>query len=162
MTMTRVKQHHTTRSGVTRNLALSNQLAGILLRAAMECDLDVHVVSGGQPPKGTSSRRVGSTRHDVGGGRMGAADVQLLRAGNMLAMTNAADVTHMAKYVTFCVAEGANGVGAGVAYMGPSTIHIGGGGSAVWGGLKPSDRAPDWLVRAHADGMRKATAPKGG
>jgi hypothetical protein len=157
--MSRVKQHQTTRSGVTRNLALSNQLAGVLLRAALECDLDVHVVSGGQPPKGTSSRRVGSTRHDVGGGRMGAADVQLLRAGNMLNMTNAADVTHMAKFVTSCVGQGATGVGAGVGYMGPSTIHIGGGGSAVWGGLKASDRAPDWLVRAHAVGMRKV---KGG
>src|SRR5580704_17371902 len=105
--MSRVKQHQTTRSGVTRNLALSNQLAGVLLRAALECDLDVHVVSGGQPPKGTSSRRVGSTRHDVGGGRMGAADVQLLRAGNMLNMTNAADVTHMVKFVTSCVGQGA-------------------------------------------------------
>ena len=153
--MSRVKQHQTTRAGVTRSLPLSSQLAGILLRAAMECDLDVHIVSGGQPPKGTSTRRVGSTRHDVGGGRMGAADVQLLRAGTMLSMTNAAHVPDMAKYVTLCVRAGATGVGAGVSYMGPSTIHIGGGGSATWGGLKAGDRAPDWLVRAHAAGIRR-------
>lgn len=121
----------------------------------MECNLDVHIVSGGQPPKGTSSRRVGSTRHDVGGGRMGAADVHLLKAGDLLSMTREADVPLMEKYVASCVAQGATGVGAGVGYMGPATIHIGGGRSAVWGGLKAGDRAPDWLTRAHAVGLRQ-------
>lgn len=155
MAEARIKQHQTTRHGIVRSLPLSSQLVGILGRAAAECDVVVHVQSGGQPPKGTSTRRVGSTRHDVGGSRMGAADVQLLRGGVMLSMTKAADVPHMAKFVTSCVAAGASGVGAGVSYMGPSTIHIGGGGSAVWGGLKAGDRAPDWLVRAHAAGVRR-------
>jgi hypothetical protein len=154
MSASRVKQKQKTRSGVTRNLPLSSQLAGILLRAAIECDVDVHVVSGGQPPKGTSTRRVGSTRHDVGGGRMGAADVQLLKAGDTLQMTIPAHVPDMARYVTSCVKQGATGVGAGVPYMGPSTIHIGGGGSAVWGGLR-GERAPDWLIAAHVAGMRE-------
>ena len=38
--MTRVKQHQVG-SGKIRNLPLSNTLAGILLRAALEVDVDV-------------------------------------------------------------------------------------------------------------------------
>jgi hypothetical protein len=142
-------------SGATRNLPLSPQLRRILDQAANETNLNVNVISGGQPPLGSRGRRIGSIRHDVGGGRMGAADVQLTDPATLrvLAMTNPQDRTRMAAFVTLCVRAGAHGVGAGLTYMGPNSIHIGGGSAATWGGLK-GEKAPPWLVEAHAAGRR--------
>ena len=143
-------------SGKIRNLPLSNQLAGILLNAAVDCGVDVHVVSGGQPPKGQGTRRIGSTRHDVGGGRMGAADIQIHLPfdGIPLQFTNSGGEAIWSRFVTFCVKHGAHGVGAGVPYMGPSTVHIGGGTSAVWGSIDGKTPPPLWLVQAHKMGRQ--------
>jgi hypothetical protein len=59
---------------------------------------------------------------------------------------DAADAAKMSSFVEHAVRAGATGVGAGLGYMGPSTVHIGGGTSATWGG------AP-WIAGAHAGGM---------
>lgn len=120
----------------TRNLPITKELRGILQSAAEKNGVKVNVTSGGQPIKGTSTRRTGSTRHDVGGGRLGAADLNLIdiETGRKLDMQNPADEKRIASFMADSVAGGATGIGMGLGYMGSSTMHIGGGTRAHWGG----------------------------
>ena len=60
-------------SGKIRNQAIASDLNSILAQAGAAAGVNVIVESGGQPAKGTSTRRTGSERHDNGH----AADVQL-------------------------------------------------------------------------------------
>jgi hypothetical protein len=53
----------------------------------------------------------------------------------------------MSKFVTEAMRAGATGVGAGLGYMGPHTIHVGGGANKVWGGAA-------WIKEAWAEGNK--------
>ena len=111
--------------------------------AALKGGLDVEVFSGGQHEHGL---RTGSHRHDEGG----AADLKLRdpTTGQLLDMRKPEDAARMRQFVSSAVHAGATGVGAGVGYMGPSSMHVGGGHPASWGG------AP-WIEQARREGVER-------
>lgn len=143
-----------------RKQPISPQLESVLSKAAEHAGVRVDVVSGGQPGIGSGGPRTGSTRHDHGN----AADLNLYARNadgseRLLDFTNKSDLPTVKKFVTAAVAAGATGIGAGVGYMGPNTLHVGFGKEATWGG------AP-WLngafnagrqVRVLADGLPAGT-----
>ena len=143
--------------GKIRSLGLTPAMAGILEFAAAKTGLDVHVTSGGQVPLGTKGLRTGSTRHDIGGGRLGAADVKLFDPlqKRHLNMTKSEDAKRMGEFVYQSIRAGATGVGAALNYMGAEVMHIGGGSSAVWGKVGGGAPAP-WIRTAYEAG-RKST-----
>ena len=146
-----------------RRLPITKELRNVLEYAAKQADVKVKVTSGGQKHvPGAAGRsikgvRTGSTRHDLKTGQMGAADVHLVVDGRTLNMTNAADASRMAIFVEAAVAAGAVGVGAGVGYMGATTIHVGGGTAAVWGAGKGRPIA-SFIRPAHQRGMQRFRA----
>lgn len=130
-----------------RRLPIQNDLRERLQFAAEKLGVQVEVGSGGQSAIGTGGPRTGSTRHDDGG----AADLKLYTTdenGNrrLLDMRRPEDQAKMQAFSTEAVRAGATGIGAGMGYMGPSTMHIGGGSATSWGG------AP-WIGDAHRKGM---------
>lgn len=143
-------------AGKIRNKPIQAKLKAVLIKAAEAAGVDtVSVTSGGQDIKGQGTRRTGSTRHDGGA----AADLQLIRKGQVLNFH--ADRAVFEAFVTAAAAAGATGMGAGDAYMGPSTIHVGFGGKLVWGAGGKSAAAPAWLIRAAETGWSgKAPKPK--
>jgi len=106
----------------------------------------VRITSGGQPAA-PGGPRLGSTRHDNGW----AADLQLIRQGKTLSFTDERAELVVEAFVTAGAAHGATGIGAGVAYMGPQTLHIGFGKTPedksrlVWGEGGRAAAAPAWL-----------------
>jgi hypothetical protein len=119
-------------SGI-RNKPISDQLRGVFDAAGKQTGLIADIVSGGQDPHGP--RRTGSRRHDVGEGRMGAADLKLrdAKTGQIMDLRNPEHRKRIAGYVAAARAGGATGMGAGLEYMGPNTLHIGGGKDNSWG-----------------------------
>lgn len=143
-------------SGI-RNQAITQALHGQIAAAAAAAGVNAEVYSGGQDATGPN--RTGSHRHDHGQ----SADLKLYTVGadgkrRYLSMDNETDRTTMEKFIRESVKAGANGVGAGPGYMGPSGIHIGGGSPAAWGAGGSSANAPDWVRRAHQDGMAARSA----
>lgn len=145
--------------GKIRDLPISRELEQVLLKAAGAAGIDViFVTSGGQP--GTSGRSVGSTRHN--GGR--AADLQLIVDGRTLSFSDLDGGETVERFVTAAAAHGANGIGAGVGYMGPQTLHIGFGADAsdhrkiVWGAGGKAKNAPQWLRDAAERGWNNPPA----
>tara|TARA_B100001173_G_scaffold74660_1_gene63606 strand:+ start:4700 stop:7480 length:2781 start_codon:yes stop_codon:yes gene_type:complete len=140
-------------SGKIRNQAIASDLNSILSQAGAAAGVNVIVESGGQPAKGTSPRRTGSTRHDNGH----AADVQLaLSNGRILSLNNPADVPIIQNFIKETKRFGATGIGAGNGYMGDNTFHIdnasayGQGSAGYWGGHYDNGtyrarNAPRWL-----------------
>lgn len=146
--------------GKIRDKKLKPELERLLKDAADASGIDqVSVTSGGQDRKGTpNARRTGSTRHDDGA----AADIQLLDDGHVLDFDD-----QRKKFETFVTAAaglGATGIGAGAAYMGTKTIHVGFGSKLVWGADGKAVNAPAWLKAAAAKGwgapIASAHAPK--
>lgn len=137
----RVTESQGTKAAIRRG-AITPELRAQLTHAGRATGLDVEVTSGGQPSHGPN--RTGSHRHDHGN----AADLVLrdAKTGRMLDMRNPADAARMAKFTEEAVRAGATGVGAGLGYMGPHTIHIGGGRPAAWGGAS-------WIRGAWERGM---------
>ena len=134
--------------GSTRNLPINEQLTNILARASAATGLTPVIYSGGQPAFGP--HRTGSHRHDYGG----AGDLKLRdESGRILNMNNPADQKRMAEFITHAVRAGATGVGAAPGYMGPESIHIGGGSPATWGAKGAGSGAPQWLRDAYAAGQ---------
>lgn len=138
-----------------RDLPIASNLKQQLSYAAEKTGVKVEIFSGGQPGIGTSTKRTGSTRHDFGN----AADIKLYTLDNKgnkryLDMTNQNDRKVMQDFVKHSVHAGATGVGAGVGYMGPNSLHIGGGKPASWGGS-------DWIEGARQSGLelRKNLGP---
>ena len=131
-----------TTTGATRKLPIHDFTRRILLTASSRSGLRVHVFSGGQPTNG--GNRKGSRRHDLGG----AADLYLIHpvTHHILDMRDPDDRVCMASFIQASVAAGATGVGAGLGYMGPHAIHVGGGTAAYWGGAK-------WLSAAYDRGV---------
>ena len=139
--------------GKIRDRPICDELRTVLLKAADAAGVDVvYVTSGGQP--GTSGGRVGSTRHD--GGR--AADLQLIVDGKTQTFDDVDGGDVVERFVAAAAANGATGIGAGVQYMGPATLHVGFGRTVadharlVWGAGGASANAPAWLRRAAAIG----------
>ncbi|MBP30421.1 MAG: hypothetical protein CMH16_14120 [Methylobacterium sp.] len=148
--------------GATRNQAITDALQRQIVAAATAAGVNAEVYSGGQDESGP--HRTGSHRHDHGN----AADLKLYTLGadgkrRYLDMTNDADRVVMEKFIKESVKAGANGVGAAIDYMGANGIHVGGGSPSAWGAGGSSANAPDWVKRAHEEGMearkRAAEAP---
>lgn len=132
--------------GKTRDKPIGQKLIRVLEAAADAAGIDtVFVTSGSQP--GTHGRSTGSTRHNNGR----AADLQLIKDGVTLSFSDRDGGPVVEAFVTAAAANGANGIGAGVGYMGPMTLHIGFGTTAqdhtklVWGARGRSANAPAWL-----------------
>lgn len=141
--------------GKIRDKPIAPELTAVLIKAADAAGVDkVSVTSGGQDVKGKGTRRTGSTRHD--GGQ--AADLQLIRKGQILDFHT--DRAVFEAFVTAAAAAGATGMGAGDAYMGPKTIHVGFGAKAIWGGAKAQTAdAPAWMKRAAEAGWNGKSSP---
>lgn len=134
----------------TRNLPIQKALRDLLDRAAEAAGVDtVLVTSGGQPPY-PDKPRIGSTRHDNGW----AADLKLIRKGEILTFSDQSGGSVVEAFVIAAAAHGATGIGAGVDYMGPQTLHVGFGTSptdhtkVVWGAGGKAASAPAWLRMA--------------
>jgi hypothetical protein len=130
----------------TRRGAIQDDLREKLQYAAEQAGVQVEVVSGGQRMPGAPGA-VGSTRHDHGG----AADLKLFRIDKdgkkeFLDMRKPEDREIMKKFAKESVKAGATGIGAGMSYMGPHTMHIGGGRETHWGGA-------DFIGEAHSEGI---------
>jgi hypothetical protein len=144
--MTIVRQDQ---KGATRDLPIAPALVRVLQKAGEAAKVDVvRVTSGGQCKKGTCTKRTGSERHDLGQ----AADLQLLRRERALDFTRNSDLPVFETFIREAARAGATGVGAGVDYMGPFTVHVGFGSKAVWGAGGKASKAPDWIKRAARDG----------
>lgn len=142
-------------AGKTRDQPISWDLYLVLFAASVVAGVGtVLITSGGQP--GSHGRRTGSTRHDNGR----AADLKLLIGGTPLRFSDSAAPAAVVKFVTAAAAGGALGIGAGVGYMGPETLHIGFGSSPkdkrtiVWGKGGRSANAPAWLKKAARSGWK--------
>jgi len=86
-------------------------------------------------------------------------------AFNILALTfTNKDGREVEAFVTAAAARGATGIGAGVDYMGPRTLHIGFGtspsdhGELTWGKNGQSANAPAWLRKAAQKGWDNPAA----
>jgi hypothetical protein len=142
--------------GKIRDLPIADELKRLLEQAADRAGIAVvRVTSGCQAPKGSGGKRTGSTRHDKGR----AADLELLADGkHALDFTDVGDRPRVEAFVTAAAALGANGIGAGLDYMGPRTLHVGFGTSPqdhtrlVWGAGGRSANAPKWLRKAAEKG----------
>lgn len=136
--------------GKVRDKPIQPRLRELLRFAADAAGVDtVRITSGGQPAAPGVPRQ-GSTRHDNGW----AADLQLIRQGKTLSFTDERADLVVEAFVTAAAANGATGIGAGVAYMGPQTLHIGFGKTPedksrlVWGAGGKAAAAPTWLKMA--------------
>lgn len=143
----------------TRRLPIQPALRDLLEEAAASAGVEeVHVHSGGQPPY-PGKPRTGSTRHDNGG----AADLKLLVAGKRLRFSDQVADPRIEAFVEAAARLGATGIGAGLAYMGPESLHIGYGRSPqdkeklVWGVDGRSANAPGWLRAAANAGWATAS-----
>lgn len=139
--------------GKIRNRPISKELESLLVRAGSAAGIDgIYVTSGGQP--GTTGATTGSTRHN--GGR--AADLRLVIDGKTLTFTNKDAPEAVKRFVTSAAAQGATGIGAGIGYMGPDTLHVGFGRypsdpqKLVWGAEGRSRNSPKWLRDAATEG----------
>lgn len=143
-------------AGHTRDLPIMASLRSALITAAERAGIDrVVVTSGGQAKKGTPGKRTGSIRHDLGG----AADLYLQKDGKVLSFENPAERPIIARFVTECSRLGCTGIGAGIGYMGPHTLHVGYGSRATWGAGGKSANAPGWLIAAVAAASGHASPP---
>lgn len=135
----------------TRKNPLATDVRGAISYAAAQAGVQAEVYSGGQAPIGSGGPRVGSTRHDNGN----AADVKFFVMENgqkrYLDMRNEQDAARLQTIVKSARQAGMTGIGMGMGYMGPNSMHIGKGREATWGG------APPWFRQAFDEG---AQAPK--
>lgn len=123
----------------TRKRPISDKLNKVLQYAADQSGVEVEIYSGGQrginePHGHKHNGRTGSTRHDYGN----AADLKLYVNENgkrrLLDARNSADRTIMQNFIRASAAAGATGIGHGGGYMGHSSLHVGFGSVATWGG----------------------------
>lgn len=135
-----------TNQGAIRNRPISDRLRRVLEAAGRAAGIDeVRIFSGGQAARGEPGPRTGSIRHDRGSG----ADIRLIAGGRELNFQNPADRRVVQSFVSAARQAGATGIGAGVDYMGPTSLHVGFGAPAVWGAGGRSINAPDWLIAAY-------------
>ena len=146
----------------TRNKPISDKLKAVLDTAAQAAGIDtIRITSGGQDTRGQGTRRTGSTRHDRGR----AADLKLVVDGTPLKFTDQTAPPAVVAFVTAAARAGATGIGAGVTYMGPETLHVGFGTSEAdtteltWGAGGNSATAPQWLRKAAQAGWAAPAVP---
>lgn len=161
--------------GKIRNQPIKSRLKLILSEAGEMAGVDmVEVTSGGQMSVAAAVAaggelvdarrqryrvngrivRTGSSRHDNGG----AADLNLQIGGRRQDFTTSSGRRVVEKFLEYCTAFGANGIGASRDYMGPVTMHVGFGAPAAWGGANASSaNAPVWLRQAWNRGMNSPT-----
>ena len=115
-------------SKADRNQKLDSGLVNSLsFLGGMGVTMEVH--SGGQSPKGSGGKHVGSTAHDHGH----AGDGVLKYQGRTLDWNKKEDKAILSKVVEEAAANGINGFGAG--YMGKGIFHFGKQAKAAsWGG----------------------------
>lgn len=140
--------------GATRRQPITEALRNQIVAAAKAAGVNAEVYSGGQDESGPN--RTGSHRHDHGR----SADLKLYTIGqdgkrHYLSMENEAERKIMEGFIRESVKAGANGVGAALDYMGANGIHVGGGSAAAWGAGGSTANAPDWVRRAHEQGMEE-------
>ena len=143
-----------------RKRDITGTLEKQLAYASKVTGLTFVVTSGGQASKADIrqglaklSERTGSNRHDHGN----AADGYLVdENGHKLNMNNAEDQAKMKEFMQAAVRAGVTGIGAGNGYMGPYTMHLGGGSVSAWGAGGESANAPGWVKDALADGLEEA------
>lgn len=144
-----------------RNKPITAQLEQVLISAGQVAGIDaITITSGGQDALGHGTRRTGSTRHDAGR----AADIKLIENGRPLSFSDDTADRGVLAFVKAAAAAGATGIGAGVDYMGPETIHVGFGTSPsdhtklTWGAGGRSVNAPQWLRDAANAGWASPAA----
>ena len=137
----------TQQPGATRNLPLAQGLVATIQKGLVGTGLNWHSYSGGQPPKGSGGRRVGSTRHDNGM----ASDGYFKDAGTgrVLDAANMQDRQRIAGALGKLRQAGIQGIGWGPGYMGTKNFHIDISGPAgVWGEGGRSANAHAWVTAA--------------
>jgi hypothetical protein len=137
--------------GATRSQPIAPELAKAFAFLP-ELGLQMEVFSGGQPAAGTSSARVGSTRHDHGR----SADVFFRRNGQRMDWSDPTQVPIYQDVVRRAKAAGVTGFGAGPGYMQPGSMHVGFGSPSVWGAGGKGANAPDWLRQAYGEAPQGA------
>lgn len=138
-----------------RRLPIAELLRNQIDYAASQAGVRAEVYSGGQSAEGP---REGGHRHDDGR----AADLRLYVIDEngrkrYLSMDDPADRAVMQTFIRNSVKAGASGIGSGPGYMGEHGIHVGGGSALSWGAGGRSANAPDWVRRAHKDGLADRT-----
>jgi len=148
----------TQQPGATRNLPLASGLVATIQRGLAGTGLNWHSYSGGQPPKGSGRKRVGSTRHD--NGRASDGYFKDARTGRVLDAANLQDRQRIAGALGKLRQSGIQGIGWGPGYMGTKNFHIDIVTPAVvWGEGGRSANSHAW-VRAAAGGS--VPPPTGG
>ena len=139
--------------GKTRDRPINERLHGILSQAAEQAGVIVRIGSGGQVAtrapgdRGRQGGWTGSIRHNHGN----AADVRLEQNGRVLNYNNPQDRVVMEAFVREAARLGATGMGAGMRYMGPNTIHVGFGNPNFWRADNEGSRG---LRQAWAEGRQ--------
>ena len=133
--------------GAVRNLPLSQALVNTIERGLAGTGLNWHSYSGGQPPKGSGGRRVGSTRHD--NGRASDGNFKDAATGRVLDGNNSQDRQRIASALSRLRQVGIQGIGWGPGYMGSRGFHIDIVSPAnVWGEGGRSANAHAWVRQA--------------
>lgn len=116
-------------TGKTRNIPVSPEYIQRIERIASTIDptLGVTITSGGQPRKGTSTKRTGSTRHDIDEhGHAETSDLVLTRNGKPILPGE--DKALYSRFLEEAAANGFSGIG-----HYDWGVHVGGGSRAAWG-----------------------------
>lgn len=134
--------------GATRSRPLDEELIERL--AYLEAmGITAHVTSGGQPGKGESGPRTGSTRHDHGN----SMDADFYIGDRKLDWNNPDDLPIFQEIVSKGKAAGITGIGGADDYMGAGRLHMGMGTPSRWGAGGKAANAPEWLASAY-DGTK--------
>ena len=88
-----------------------------------------------------------------------AADFEICIGNRPLDFTKDTDRPLVAAFVEACARNGNTGIGAGIDYPGPITLHVGFGTRAVWGAEGRSVNAPAWLVQSVNRGWSNSISP---
>ncbi len=128
-------------------------------------DVRFVVTSGGQPAIGKRGvDRTGGHRHD--NGNAGDGYLQNVKTGHIYDFTDVNDLPIFETFIEGTTQAGANGVGADIDYMGPNTIHVGGGSVTNWGAglvkkngkwvkVTSSKFSPQWLKASQETGLKQ-------
>lgn len=132
--------------GAIRNLPLSENLVNTIKSGLQGTGLDWHSYSGGQPPRGSGGRRIGSHRHD--NGRASDGYFKDATTGKVLDGANADDRERLSQALSKLRQSGIQGIGWGPGYMGTRNFHLDIVSPEIWGEGGRSANAHRWVVAA--------------
>jgi len=152
-----------TNQGATRDRKVKQPLFDALDKISKEFGLDFEIYSGGQAPKGTKGKRVGTTtNHDDSGDGGGAADVRFKKDGKSYDLES--DPKIKEALVRRLKEEGVNQIGYGKGYMkGTTSAHLGmdnSGVMKVWGADKTRGTADPAISKTVGQSIEKMRIPK--